>query len=127
MTTTSRDQDESGWDFLLERQLPIGVEAIVTNPPFNLAAQFVAHALDLAPRWLCSCRLAFLESERRTPILDGGRLARVHVFEVAVADDAPRRMARTAGTKLALFRLVGLASRSSRPGRAAPTCASLRT
>ena len=25
-------------------------------------------------------RLAFLESERRTSILDGGKLARVHVF-----------------------------------------------
>ena len=30
----SPDQDESGWDFLNEQQLPIGVEAIVTNPPF---------------------------------------------------------------------------------------------
>src|SRR3954468_15038919 len=31
----SPDQDMSGWDFLFEQQCPIGVEAIVTNPPFK--------------------------------------------------------------------------------------------
>jgi hypothetical protein len=76
----SPEQDESGWDFLLERQLPIGVGAIVTNPPFKLASEFVAHALDLCPKVVMLLRLAFLESERRTSILDGGKLARVHVF-----------------------------------------------
>lgn len=76
----STDQDESGWDFLLERQLPIGVEAIVTNPPFKNADAFVAHALELCPRVVMLLRLAFLESERRAPILDSGHLARVHVF-----------------------------------------------
>ena len=82
-TTTRRIRTSSGWDFLLERQLPIGVEAIVTNPPFKLAAAFVAHALDLCPKVVMLLRLAFLESERRTPILDGGKLARVHVFRIA--------------------------------------------
>src|SRR5580698_4669771 len=46
----SPDQDNYGWDFLSERQLPIGVQAIVTNPPFKNAAEFVAHALELCPR-----------------------------------------------------------------------------
>jgi hypothetical protein len=55
----SRDQDNAGWDFLSERQLPIGV---------------------LCPRVVMLLRLAFLESTKRTPILDGGHLARVHVF-----------------------------------------------
>ena len=70
------DQEESGWDFLLERQLPIGVEAIVTNPPFKLADAFVAHALDLCPKVIMLLRFAFLEGKRPAPILDGGKLAR---------------------------------------------------
>lgn len=76
----SKDQDEHGWDFLSERQLPIGVQAIVTNPPFKNAAEFVAHALEICPRVVMLLRLAFLESTRRAPILDGGHLARVYPF-----------------------------------------------
>lgn len=76
----SPDQNEAGWDFLLERKCPAGVEAVVTNPPFKLANEFVAHALDLCPRVIMLLRLAFLESSRRSPILDGGHLSKVHVF-----------------------------------------------
>lgn len=76
----SPDQDEAGWDFLMQRQLPLGVEAIVTNPPFKNAQAFVAKALELAPKVVMLLRLAFLESERRRDILDNGMLARVHVF-----------------------------------------------
>lgn len=67
-------------DFLMEQrpQFPIG--AIVTNPPFKLATEFVAHALTLCPRVAMLLRLAFMESSRRSAILDGGHLARVHVF-----------------------------------------------
>ena len=67
-----------GVDFLMETTAPC--ECIVTNPPFKLAEQFVEHALYLCPRVIMLLRLAFLESERRTPILDSGQLARVHVF-----------------------------------------------
>jgi hypothetical protein len=77
---SSPDQDESKWDFLSERQLPIGVQAIVTNPPFKNAGEFVAHALRLCPKVIMLLRLAFLESEKRRPILDTGHLARVYVF-----------------------------------------------
>jgi hypothetical protein len=66
-------------DFLTE-PLPTGCEAIVTNPPFKFAEQFVARALELCPRVIMLLRLAFLESERRTGILEGRGLARVHVF-----------------------------------------------
>jgi hypothetical protein len=59
---------------------PEGCEAIVTNPPFRLAAQIVARALYLVPRVYLLLRLSFLESERRSPILEDGTLARVHVF-----------------------------------------------
>lgn len=76
----SPDQDESGWDFLMECQLPIGTEAIVMNPPFKNAGEFVEKAIDLCPKVYMLGRLAFLESDRRSAILDGGMLARVHVF-----------------------------------------------
>lgn len=76
----SPDQDASGRDFLMERAAPAGVGCIVTNPPYKLAAQFIAHALTLCPHVVMLLRLAFLESERRSPILDNGQLARVLVF-----------------------------------------------
>lgn len=66
-------------DFLMEK-LPDGVEAIVTNPPFKLAEEFVTHALNICPHVIMLLRLAFLESERRVDLLEGVGLARVHVF-----------------------------------------------
>lgn len=66
-------------DFLMERSAHL-CEAIVTNPPFKLAEEFVARALDLCPIVVMLLRLAFLESERRTPILENRGLARIHVF-----------------------------------------------
>lgn len=76
----SPDQDCAGWDFLMEKQVPIGVEAIITNPPYKLAGQFATHGIMLCPKVIMLLRLAFLESEGRSSILDGGFLARVHVF-----------------------------------------------
>ena len=70
----------AGIDFLMECSAPKLIQAIVTNPPYQLANEFVQHALDLCPMVVMLLRLAFLESERRVPILDGGELARVHVF-----------------------------------------------
>ena len=56
----SPDQDQAGWDFLQQTQLPIGVQMILTNPPFRLANQFVAHAIHLCPKVIMLARLAFL-------------------------------------------------------------------
>lgn len=70
----------AGRDFLAESKLPDGAEAIVTNPPFQWAEPFVAHALDLCPLVIMLLRLAFMESERRCGILEGRGLARIHVF-----------------------------------------------
>lgn len=67
-------------DFLMERKAPDGCGAIVTNPPYKLANEFAAHALELCPKVYMLLRLAFYESERRKPILDNAGLARVHVF-----------------------------------------------
>lgn len=76
----SYDQDVSGWDFIMEKKVPIGAEAIVTNPPFKNAGEFVAHALTLCPKVVMLLRLAFMESQKRCQILDNGMLARVHVY-----------------------------------------------
>lgn len=67
-------------DFLLEREAPDGVEAIVTNPPYKLAIEFVEHALHLVPRVYMLLRLAFLEAERRREFFNRGDLSRVVVF-----------------------------------------------
>ncbi|MGA8692623.1 MAG: class I SAM-dependent methyltransferase [Xanthobacteraceae bacterium] len=71
----------TGVDFLKEVQAPAGTAAIVTNPPYAHSEEFVAHALELCPLVVMLLRLAFLESERRSPLLDRGQLARVHVFK----------------------------------------------
>jgi len=77
----SPDQDAARIDFLMEQQAPdFHVGSIITNPPYKLAGHFVRHALLLAPRVMMLLRLAFLESESRSSILDGGQLARVYVF-----------------------------------------------
>jgi hypothetical protein len=68
-------------DFLSATKVPAGVECVLTNPPFQVITEFVAHPLDLCPRKvIVLARLAFLESERRTAILERRGLARVHVF-----------------------------------------------
>ena len=75
------EDSDSGVDFLMERAPPYAVGAIVTNPPYKLANKFVAHALALGiPKVVMLLRLAFLESESRGSILDGGLLARVYPF-----------------------------------------------
>jgi hypothetical protein len=55
-------------------------DAIVTNPPYQLAEKFVRQALNFSPLVIMLLRLAFLESQRRTDILENSGLARVHVF-----------------------------------------------
>ncbi len=58
----------------------IKTDCILTNPPFRFAQQFVETALQRAPLVIMLLRLAFLESQRRTHILENAGLCRVHVF-----------------------------------------------
>lgn len=67
-------------DFLMEQSAPPGVPAIVTNPPFKLAQQFVEHSRRLVPQTYMLMRLAFLKAERRRSLFGGGDLARIYVF-----------------------------------------------
>jgi hypothetical protein len=71
----------AGVNFLTTTSAPGGAKTAIFNPPFKHAADFVRHALTLVPTVISLGRLAFLESEARSDLLDGGQLARVHVFK----------------------------------------------
>lgn len=76
------DQDEARWDFLFERQVPIGVEAIITNPPFKNAIAFVRHALQLCDRVVMFLPFSFYEGTTRDDVLEAeAGLAQIHVFK----------------------------------------------
>jgi len=61
-----RGYGETGQDFTFATALPEGVGAIVTNPPFNLAEEFVERALMLRPdKFAMFLRLSFVEGQGR--------------------------------------------------------------
>jgi hypothetical protein len=70
-----------GVDFLMEHKAPARCEAIITNPPFKLANEFVAHALDLCPRVIMLLRYAFYEA--------GTGKQRKHLLRKRVLDEIP--------------------------------------
>jgi hypothetical protein len=67
-------------DFLAQDRAPRGCDTIITNPPYQLAEEFATHALDLAPNVFLLLRLAFIESVRRTELLERSGLRAAHVF-----------------------------------------------
>lgn len=71
------DGSQAGRDFLMERRAL--APAIVTNPPFKLAEEFVCHALAICDEVYMLLRVAFLEGLRWEREL-APHLARVHVF-----------------------------------------------
>lgn len=74
---------QHGVDFLKVQELPPGIEAIVTNPPYQgkLPADFVRHAIKLGvPRIVFLLRLNFLASTGRSDILEGSGFFRANVF-----------------------------------------------
>lgn len=72
-------ESQAGVDFLMCR-VADHPDCIVTNPPYKLADEFVGRGLELCSRVIMLLRLPFLESVRRTSILESGHLARIHVF-----------------------------------------------
>ena len=77
---TASDLMGDGIDFLTENRAPDGVGALVTNPPYKLAADFVRHGVKLVSTVAMLLRLNFLEGIGRSDLIDSGQLARVHVF-----------------------------------------------
>lgn len=67
-------------DFLEQTKAPAGCNVVLTNPPFKEAQQFAEHAIGLVPDVYLLLRLAFLESIRRTRLLEHSGLRAVHVF-----------------------------------------------
>ncbi len=67
-------------DFLTVPRVPYGVETIITNPPYRWAELFVDKALRVCPKVIMLLRLAFLESEKRSYILEGRGLKHIYVF-----------------------------------------------
>jgi hypothetical protein len=67
-------------DFFAETKMLADCAAIATNPPYKLATEFAKQALDLAPQVYLLLRLAFLESMKRSDILERRGLRAVHVF-----------------------------------------------
>jgi hypothetical protein len=67
-------------DFLKTTKAPVHCETIVSNPPYQIANEFARHAVDLVPKVYLLLRLVFLESVRRTDILEHRNLACVHIF-----------------------------------------------
>lgn len=66
-------------DFLLDYEMT--ADNIVTNPPFKLANEFVAHALTRSRRKVAMlCRLAWLEGKERGKMFQRTPIARVWVF-----------------------------------------------
>jgi hypothetical protein len=75
----SPQQNQAGVDFLLESRAPDGCLGAISNPPYQLATQFIEHAIGLVPYTAMLLRLCFIEGIRRSHILDR-HLARIHVF-----------------------------------------------
>ncbi|QIG93836.1 MULTISPECIES: class I SAM-dependent methyltransferase [Bradyrhizobium] len=77
-----------GRDFLISERMPKLTRGIVTNPPFQIAARFAAHAIELSPYVAMLMRLGFLEAghpchaagRARMFCLDEQPPARVYVF-----------------------------------------------
>lgn len=65
-------------DFLTDRPRPYH-DAVVSNPPFKLAREFVQTALEHSDYVAMLLRLAFLEGNARKPWFESSPLARVHV------------------------------------------------
>lgn len=69
------------WDFLEQTEKFDG--DIVTNPPYDLASNFVEKSLELIPegkRVVMILKLTFLESKKRRKLFDSKQLKTVYVF-----------------------------------------------
>lgn len=86
----------AGIDFLMERVAPEGCGAIITNPPYKLADQFIRHGLTLAPQVIVLLRAMAIEGAGRADLIDG------HLTDYWVGIDRPPAMHREgwAGPKL---------------------------
>lgn len=76
----SADVDQVGVNFLRPQRGVPKVGAVVTNPPFSHAQEFVNMAMLYTPMCCMLLRLSFLESESRHRWFQEAGLDRVHIF-----------------------------------------------
>lgn len=86
------DDIVSGIDFLMETKAPNGVSAIITNPPFKLADEFIRHGLSLVPRVIVFQRAMAIEGCNRADIIDN------HLRGYWIGIDRPPAMHREGWT-----------------------------
>lgn len=89
---------EPGRDFLTYNQ---PWPAIITNPPYNLAKEFVMHSLRLTePDWgkvALLLRLSFLEGQERKSLFENSPLKKVYVFSKRITFTRPGDTAKYSG------------------------------
>jgi hypothetical protein len=73
----AHDLAADGIDFLKRTTVLLGTGAMVTNPPFIKAAEFVTHGLRLVPLVIILERIQFLECNVRAKLWAAGKLARI--------------------------------------------------
>lgn len=66
-----------GYDFLQDLQKH---QAIITNPPFSLAQQFVEHALNLSSTVIMLLPLGFLASQRRRAMFKANPIHSLYIL-----------------------------------------------
>lgn len=80
----NRNYGIGGWNFLETPDVPgyLHIDHIVTNPPYNLAEDFIHQSLKIARHKVCMLlRLAFLEGQSRyNSLFSECPSARVHAF-----------------------------------------------
>ena len=73
-----------GIDFLQTTEVPDGVTAIITNPPYSQSDEFIKHALDILPYGGCYAALlniSYLAGKKRyKEIYSNGYLKRIYIF-----------------------------------------------
>lgn len=78
-----RGYGKSGVDFL-NAELPIDCDTIITNPPYNIADDFVKHAMEILPnggRYFALMNLSYLAGQKRfKEIYSNGYLHAIHVY-----------------------------------------------
>tara|TARA_B110000196_G_scaffold233795_1_gene202236 strand:- start:2700 stop:3290 length:591 start_codon:yes stop_codon:yes gene_type:complete len=94
-----------GCDFLETNQTPNYHDAIITNPPFNVAQEFTEHALKIVREGglvIMLQRLNWLGSQKRKPMWQKLPLAAVYVHSKRPGFD-PQKPSKTDSTEYAHF------------------------
>lgn len=99
-----RNYGIGGIDFLKVKQSPFGDKPfwIITNPPYNIADDYVRHAFKLgAEKIILLLRYAYCEGSRRSDIMDSGRVEKVFLFKERVTmfpDNIPEEEIKKRGS-----------------------------